>query len=184
MKVEAAPSFFESLKRIGSFKDKWLSFKGWIRYHLFNSRFYSLLKEVYKSYPWDEGFLYDLEKAKIHEMRLYHEEHQRFVGVEYVIRDMKICENLIDILNGKKDLFHYDGDLTFTSREDGNYEIGTTPDFKYHCDVYVNFRNIDRFVENDKIKNYYIERPDELYQLKAKYLYHKIRYENDGTWWD
>ena len=106
MKVQAAPSFFESLKRIGSFKDKWLTFKGWIKYHLFNKNFYALLKEVYKTYPWDESFLYDLEKAKIQEMRKYHIKSDRFVGVEYVIRDMKICENLIDIFNGKKNLFH------------------------------------------------------------------------------
>ena len=37
MNVNIAPSFFESLKRIGSFKDKWLTFKGWIKYHLFNN---------------------------------------------------------------------------------------------------------------------------------------------------
>ena len=184
MKIEVAPSFFESVKRIGSFKDKWLSFKGWIRYHLFNSRFYSLLKVVYKTYPWDIDFLYELEKAKIQEMRHHHEKNKAFIGVEYVIRDMKICENLIDIIRGKKETFHYFGDLTYTELENGNYEIRKPQEFKYICDVYVNTKNIDRFIENDKVKAYYIKHPHELYELKAKYLYHKIRYENDGFWWD
>ena len=184
MKVNAAPSFFESLKRIGSFKDKWLTFKGWIKYHLFNKNFYALLKEVYKTYPWDESFLYDLEKAKIEEMRKYHIKSDRFVGVEYVIRDMKICENLIDIFNGKKNLFHYDGNLTFNKLEDGNYEMGHTSDFKYNCDVKVNTKNLKRFVHDEKLYKFYLDSPHELYMLKAKYLYHKIRYENDGNWWD
>lgn len=184
MKVNAAPSFFESLKRIGSFKDKWLTFKGWIKYHLFNKNFYALLKEVYKTYPWDSCFLYDLEKAKIEEMRKYHIKSDRFVGVEYVIRDMKICENLIDIFTGKRDLGHYDGELTYTKLEDGNYEIGHTPDFKYVCNVKVNTKNLKRFVKDPKIEKFYTEHPDELYMLKAKHLYHKIRYENDSAWWD
>lgn len=184
MKVEAATSFIDSLKRMGSFDEKWRLFWGWVRYHLFNKNFYALLKVVYKTYPWDEGFLYDLEKAKIQEMRKYHERAQRFVGVEQVIRDMKICENLIDIFMEKADLFHYAGDIIFERNEDGNYTAKRTDDFKYICDVNVNLKNIDRFVDNEHLKQYYRDHPHEFYELKAKALYHKIRYEKDGHWWD
>ena len=117
-------------------------------------------------------------------MRKYHIKSNRFVGVEYVIRDMKICENLIDIFNGKKKLFHYDGNITFNELEDGNYEVCHTPDFKYNCDVKVNTKNWKRFVCDDKLKKFYTENPHELYMLKAKYLYHKIRYERDYAWLD
>lgn len=183
MKVEVASSFFESLKRMGSLGSKFRSICFWFRYH-FNKDFFKLFKTLLKSYPWDEGFLYDLEKAKIEEMRKYHERVQRFEGVEYTIRDMKICESLIDIFTGKRDLFHYDGDIKFIKNEDGHYELKKTDDFKYHCDVYANTKNMNRFVHDEKLYDFYINHPDELYQLKAKYLYHKIRYDNDGSWWD
>lgn len=184
MKVEAAPSFFKSIKRIGSLKDKLLTLRGWIRYHIFNKNFHPLLKEVYHSYPWDEAFLYNLEKAKIHEMRVYHEKYRRFEGVEEVIRDMKICENLIDIFNGTKSLFHYDGELKFEPIDGSDNCEANFDDLKYNCDVYVNTKNWKRFIPNNKYASYWLEFPHELYIQKAKYLYHKIRYEKDAAWWD
>lgn len=182
MKVGVSKSFFDSIKNLDSWKSKYRSFKSWIKYHT-TKEFKNLLKVVLKSYPWDYTYLYEIEQAKIAEMIEYHRYHQRFVGWEEVVRDMEICYKLIDIILGKKDLFHYDGDLTYTKLEDGNYEIGNTPDFKYHCDVKVNTKNADRFVDT-KTRKWYIEHPHELYVEKAKCLYHKIRLEHDGEWWD
>lgn len=184
MKVVAASSFLKDIKKIGSFKEKFREFRGWVEYHFFNKNFKELHKVVMKTYPWDESYLYELEKAKINEMCKYHEKQKRFVGWENAVRNMKICMKLIDIYLGKVDLFHYDGNLTYTKLDDGNYEMGTTPDFKYNCDVYVNTRNVDRFCKNECEKKWMIEHPHELYQQKAKYLYHKIRLECDGAWWD
>lgn len=187
MKVIAAPSFIDSIKKLGSWKSKYYELRGWVRYHIFNKNFRKLLKTMYQSYPWDESYLYKMEKAKIEEMRKYHEKQKRFVGVEYVIRDMKICENLIEIFNGERNLFHYDGDLTFKKTDGGNYEMGTTHDFKYNCDVKVNLKNAERFLPkglDEKQKQYWFSYPHEIYELKAKHLYHKIRLERDGKWWD
>ena len=55
------------------------------------------------------------------------------------------------------------------------------------CDVKVNTRNADRFLPqglSEKAKQYWLDHPDEIYKLKARYLYHKIRLERDETWWD
>ena len=117
MKVQANKSFFDSLKRIGSFGEKIRNIKYWISYHIFNKDFNKLHKVLMKSYPWDDAFLYELEQAKIEEMCKYHEKHQRFEGWEYVVRDMKLCMKLIDIFTGKVSLFHYDGDIVFEKIE-------------------------------------------------------------------
>lgn len=185
MKVVAAKSFFKSLKSINSLESKWYSFLGWFKYH-FNKDNFNLMKVCWKGRAWDYAFLYKLEQAKIKEMVNYHKKHQRFVGVEQVIRNMEICIKLIDIFLEEDKLFHYTGDIKFEPLEDGNYEFKNN-DLKYHCDVKVNLRNIKRFITDDSFeyfKKFYKEYPHEFFILKAKALYHKIRFENDGTWWD
>ena len=139
-------------------KDKYHKIKSWIYYH-FNKRFFKLLKATLNSYPWDYAYLYLLEKAKIQEMIEYHEANRLYVGVEHDIRDMKICVSLIDA--------YIDCD---------NYGKYST--------VKVNFSNVRRFAKNDEQAEFFIRFPDELYKAKAKYLYHKIRLEQDGAWWD
>lgn len=149
-----------------------------------------LMVEAWTSRPWDHSYLYQLEYEKIKEMVQYHEAHKSFVDVEYVIRDMKLCLSLLEIMLERRSLFHFDGNLIFVDTEekdeDGNplKELKGSPDFKYRCDVKVNLRNMKRFVSNEKAYESYNKMPHELYELKAKRLYHKIRYERDGTWWD
>lgn len=186
MKVQFAPSFFESLKNLNSIKSKWYCIRGWFKYH-FNKDNWNLMKVCFKGRPWDDGFLYELEQAKIKEMMNYHIKHQRFVGWENVVRDMKICINLIDIFTEKKELFNYTGSLKFIPVKDSPYKEVDASSLKYHCNVYVNTKNIERFIPKGKDNphiDYWKEHPHELYILKAKHLYHKIREEKDGAWWD
>ena len=144
-----------------------------------------LVKEAFKGEPWDHSYLYSLERAKIEEMIAWHTEKQRFVGVEQVIHDMKICLSLIDIILGKRELSHIEGKLlSVPTEEKGMYKIVESPDFKLVVDVYTNTKNIDRFVKTEKEKEIYLKHLDELYVLKARHLYHKIRCERDQTWWD
>ena len=184
MKVIATQSFLDSIKNLNSLKNKWYQVRAWFKYH-FTTDFFNIIKTAFKGYPWQESFLYDLERAKLVEMINYHKKVQRFVGWEYVVRDMELCVRLIDIFNSDGiDLFEYLGDLDFIEQtDDGTYEVDGS-DLKYHCKIYVNFSNIDRFVSNECLKKYYIDAPHELYILKAKRLYHKIRYERDAEWWD
>lgn len=187
MKVEANKNFIESLIKMNrnSISNIYSKVRCWIKYHI-NKNFFKVLKTVLKSYPWDESYLYELEQAKIEEMMKHHQKYGFFEGSEFVIRDMKLCMKLIDIFTEKISLFHYDGDIVFKKIEsdDESYELGTTTDFKYNCDVYVNTKNIQRFVDKPELYKFYLNNPHELYELKAKYLYHKIRLENDGTWWN
>ena len=185
MKIETNQSFFKSLKDIYSIKNKYYHVRAWFKYH-FNKDFFKLLKAVLKSYPWDYAYLYELEQAKIAEMIEYHRKRQHFVGWEEVVRDMEICYNLIDIFLEKKPLFNYDGKMKFIPiKGSDNLEMDGS-DLKYHCNIYVNTKNIDRFIGNrhEDIKKYWLEHPHELYILKAKTLYHKIRCEHDSEWWD
>ena len=164
-------------------KDIWWNLRSRLKYHT-TKDFRNIIKTVREGYPWDEGYLYDLERAKLVEMRNYHQKRQWFDGWERVVRDMSICINLIDIFTEKYLLFHYDRDvMDCLLKGDGS----TVPFPKYICDVKVNVKNADRFLDPDtpdNVRQYYIEQPHELYILKAKHLYHKIRLERDGEWWD
>ena len=189
MKVFANKNLF---REENLFVAAYYSVRSWFRY-TFNKYHRKLVKEAFNGRPWDEGYLFGIEAAKIKEMVDYHQRVQRFEGVEYVIRDMKICLSLIEIFTGKRDTFHYTGGFKFVEAdkeaekelgEEGLLEIKETPDFKYHCDVAVNTKNVDRFVIDKRATKFYLEHPHELYELKARYLYHKIRYYREQEWWD
>ena len=167
--------------------------RSWFKY-TFDKDHIALMKEAYNGRPYDHEYLTQLEYAKIKEMVNYHERARFFVGVERIIRDMKICLSLLDIMMGKRNTFHYDGDILFVPvpeeerkedwYEEGAMELKKSPDFRYHCDVYVNTKNVSRFVGNKKLEEYYVKYPHELYELKARTLYHKIRAEREAEWWD
>ena len=95
---------------------------------------------------------------------------------------------LIDIFTEKKDLFHYTGKVDFVPIEGSdNYELKHSDDFQYHCDVKVNVKNAHRFVPGGKDNphiEYWKKHAHEIYIAKAKHLYHKIREQYDGRWWD
>lgn len=163
------------------------SIRSWFKF-TFSKNHIRLMKEAYKGRPWDFSYLWDLEYAKIKEMADYIEKSNSFVGVEYVVRDMRICLSLIEIFSDKRDLFHFD--FKPLEKNDENYDGGVTvkavgiPDSEYKCHVNVNLKNINRFVDDKDAQKWYIEYPHELYELKARYLYHKIRREREMGWWD
>lgn len=187
--VDPSKSLFH---RDNWFKRTYRAVCSWFRY-TFDKDHVKLVKEAFTGRPWDSGYLLDLEYAKIREMMNYHDRTRRFVGVEEIIRDMRICLSLIEIFTGKRNLFHYDGHLVLreaTEEEkaaagDGRVKrIDTTDDFKYNCHVKVNTRNAKRFVSDEKLMRFYEKHPHELYELKAQHLYHKIRNEKELMWWD
>ena len=169
------------------FKSTYYSIRAWFKY-TFNKNHIALMKEAYKGRPWDDSYLLELEYKKIKEMADYLEKEDRFAGVQYVVRDMRICLSLIEIFTDKRELFHYDGCLLQVPGGDGSpgrlMRIVESPDFKYNCDVRVNLRNISRFVPKEDAQVWYGKCPHELYVLKARYLYHKIRNEREQEWWD
>jgi hypothetical protein len=189
MKVNAAPSFFESIKRINSLGNKIRGVWYWIRMHT-KKRFLRVLKATLKSYPYDSAYLLDIEQAKINEIADYMQLNQSFVGWEYTVRDLRICSKLIDILKNETNYFHFDGNLNFVPIEktdekgESLMEVKPSNDFKYVCDINVNMKNIDRFLWHETERNLFENQPHELYLRKARCLYHKIRAEREEEWWD
>lgn len=145
----------------------------------------NLVKTAFKGEPWDYEYLLRIEHAKIKEMLEWHDEKRRFEGVEFTIRDLRICLSLLEIMMGERQLFHYEGKLLSEPTGDGEMRrIVESPDFKYVPDVYVNTRNAGRFVKDEKLMNFYTKFPNDLYILKARHLYHRMRLEKEETWWD
>lgn len=188
MKIVAATSFFKRLKKIGLLGSKFSEAMYWLKIHT-RKRFLRIVKTAFSGYPYDYSYLLELEQAKLNEMADYIEENDRFIGAQFVVRDIRICSSLIDIFIGKKSLFHYDGKLEFvlSSQKDENGDAIMElkgDSLKYFCDVRVNTKNIRRFVQDEKLIKYYTENPHKLYELKAQKLYHKIRCEKEIEWWD
>lgn len=182
MKVVVTESFFDSLKECFGIKGLINEIRSWLHYH-FRKDFFKILKEVFKSYPYDSSYLLYLEQVKIREMANYIEKSARYEGYEKDVKWMRIADKLIDIITEKTSLFHYDGTIEFVKREDGNYEMVPSADHKYVCDVKVNIRNINRFIKPDDQK-FFLPSPHEIYLRKARHLYHMIRLNYEEHWWD
>ena len=151
----------------------------WVFEHLLNEHFWRKIKIVCQSRPWDFWGLYALEKESIAELWDYIQCEDRYYGVEYDVRDMKIAERLLEIMMDDTQFFHFET----PEYQDGLDNNGNEVRFPlYVCDVKVNLRNIDRFVKDPVLKRYYMSHPHELYIEKARCLYHKIRLERDLNW--
>ena len=145
-----------------------------------NKHFFRLLKTVFTSYPYDYCYLLEIEAAKIREMAEHFKKVNSgekigfaYEGMEKDVWYMELAVKLIDIMVHDENLFHYDFDKATKDNKNG-----------YACDVYVNTKNIDRYIDSKTNKEYILEHPHELYLAKARKLYYKIRYEQDFYWWE
>lgn len=57
-----------------------------------------------KDGDWDYGFLIEMECMKLQQMEEYFRDKDTFVGIEYVKRDLRICLQLLDIVQERDDL--------------------------------------------------------------------------------
>ena len=129
----------------------------------------ALLKEAVNFEPWDWAYLMNLERAALVRMAAFHERARVVEGWEQIVRDMKICIRLIDIIT-----------------EDTELTTGF-PDYKF-CRAF-NYKNMGRWatkgqqviIRESPRKELFMET---VYRQKAEYLYHKIRAEREQTWWD
>lgn len=185
MKVFAQDSFFKSLKRTFGFGYRFRKLKGWFRYH-FRKDFFRILKTALKGYPYDYGYLLDLERAKLTEMANYLERSALVEGYERKVEQIRTCIRLIDIINENGELtYDYEGHMNFIPCKDNPelYEMDNSS-LKYICKINVNFRNFDRFIKNKDLKDFYDNYPHEFYLIKARQLYHKLRANYEEGWWD
>lgn len=136
--------------------------------------------------PWDFGFLLKLEQHKIREMCKYFKKSQLVKGWELQVRDLTICDKLIDII--------LEEDKQYQSWLHSNYDLDPnkrwTKKGVVKFSVYVNVRNYKRFLPQANIKEidnhlFLVENfKISLRQQKALYLYNKIRAYRMEHWWD
>ena len=128
--------------------------------------------------PWDYGYLLDIEQHKIREMARYIKKHHHLANWESVVRDLELCDRLIDIICEKDALY-----LSWLRESYGQIPIKETK-----FPVHVNTRNYKRFVplaDLEKLNlSIYQTWLSSLRQIKAMHLYNKIRAYNMSSWWD
>lgn len=135
--------------------------------------------------PWDYGYLLKLEQYKIREMRDYFQKSKLVVGWELQVRDLTICDKLIDII--------IEEDKQYQSWLHSNYDINAEDRWKnkgLKFPIYVNVRNYKRFLPQANIKEidnhlFLVENfKISLRQQKALHLYNLIRTYRMQRWWD
>lgn len=176
-------------------RDIYKSIRCWCRLCL-KKRHWNIVKKAILGYPFDNYYLYDIEYAKICEMYDYFL-HSDIVHPDPknhdIVRTLRWCKRMMEIFM-KDDHWHTEGSIDF--------EYTTKTDIKIICDVKVNTRNARRYICEDLYPFYkyndttsydeYIEGrvknlnkyPAELYRLKAKVLYHRLRMKCEEYWWD
>ena len=142
-----------------------------IKIAITNSSKYELVNEAINGNSFDFAYLYNIEYAKLSEMKDYFEKHGIAANNDEKIKQIDFAIKLLNIIIDEN-VYHFE---YYTDNESK----------KYVCDVKVNLKNIDRFTNNnfekDIIKNKF---PHELYLMKARNLYHKLRYYYEENWWD
>jgi len=148
----------------------------------YNKLKYKIVDEALNGYWFDYGYLYNIEYAKLAEMKSNFEKYGMSTDNDNIIRQIELAMKLLKIINDETDLFDY------VDNEQSKYSsIGSKEwleNKKYVCKVNVNLKNAKRFAANDEYLELFNKWPHELYETKARYLYHKLRYYFEIYWWD
>lgn len=140
---------------------------------------YDVIDQAINGYSFDYAYLYDVERTKLVEMRNYFNDHGIAENSWDMVRKIDLAIKLLDIANESTDTFGYRFLDEERSAKTENF------DDEYYCKVNVNLKNSKRFfTDNEFLLNYINKHPHELYIKKAQYLYHKLRYYFEQTWWD
>ena len=166
-------------------KKIWNKFTSWWNLHFSHSKLV-LIKTALDSAPWDWTYLLQLEQAKFKEMAIYFEQSKVSSDWEFQVRDCKLCIKLIDII--------LEQDEPFTQWLEKNYgiyknkSISVEEILRVPISTYVNTRNAARFVKNPNTYESDVPTSNlfevDLRQIKAFYLYQKIRLYKLQNLWD
>lgn len=166
-------------------KKIWNKFVSWWNLHFSISRL-ALIKTAWEGGPWDWTYLLQLEQAKFKEMAIYFEQSKLASDWEFQVRDCKLCIKLIDII--------LEQDGPFTQWLESNYGVykhksGPVREIlRIPISTRVNTRNAARFVKNPNTYESDICTSNlfevDLRQIKAFYLYQKIRLYKLQNLWD
>lgn len=166
-------------------KKIWNKLVSWWNLHFSHSKLV-LIRTALDSAPWDWTYLLQLEQAKFKEMAIYFEQSKVSSDWKFQVRDCKLCIKLIDII--------LEQDEPFTQWLEENYgmyknkSIAIEKTFLAPISTHVNTRNASRFGET---LDTYESDPQtsnlfkvDLRQIKAFYLYQKIRLYKLQNLWD
>ena len=146
-------------------KDFYYSVRSWFKYNFFNTNWHKIRKSVNQARPWDYGYWQETLYQYLEYQAAYFEKHRCFVGCEMVIRDIRLCKSLLEIVMEKRDLSDFSGD-------------------KSKMKIYVNTRNAKRFIQYEGADMTKAMWQLELYERKANRLLYRILEEKSRNWWD
>lgn len=145
-------------------------------------------KLLRKDEDFDFGYLFELERFKIRRMvKSFSEASVPHVGIEFTIRDLKLCVSLLDIILEQdapmktymEDNYGLNGKVKMSFGEDNVLKVEER-DSAYKTPVHVNTRNYKRFG--------FKEEPEKIVlmdyrRVKALRLYNKLRNRSFSWWW-
>lgn len=161
----------------------------------FNKYHWRLIKQAFVTYPWDGGFILELEERQIDKQLHWFKHHQLMVDEQYneIMRSLKWAKHCIHVLNNETDYFHYDGNVEYGPvKQVGNSNMGLseikTDKLIYRYDgPYVNKRNAKRFLNKALLESNIFKSGNydhEYYMAKARHIYYKVRERYTDYWWD
>lgn len=137
-----------------------------------------LIKLASKFQSYDFGFLLNIEKQALRQMKEYHEHSQICLDNPKIARQIGWCLKLLDIID------HTNSSLIFSIKKYDDSIISLDKAYICKSNTKINTRNWRRFFQNN---NTDWEKPvnkDCLRMQKAWYLYNRIRYYYMQDWWD
>lgn len=138
--------------------------RSWFKYNFFNKNWHKIRKSVNHARPWDYGYWQETLYHYLEYQTAYFEKTQFFVGWERVVKELRLCKSLLEIMMEKRSISDYSG----------------TP----KMNVYVNTRNAGRFIQREDADYSKCMWKEELYIRKATRLFYKILEEKSRNWWD
>ena len=138
--------------------------RSWFKYNFFNKNWHKIRKSVNHARPWDYGYWQETLYHYLEYQADYFEKSQHFVGWERVVKELRLCKSLLEIMMEKRSISDYSG----------------TP----KMNVYVNTRNAGRFIQREDADYSKCMWKEELYIRKATRLFYKILEEKSRNWWD
>ena len=110
-------------------KDFYYTVISWFKYNFFNKNWHKIRKSVNRARPWDYGYWQETLYHYLEYQADYFEKSQHFVGWERVVKELRLCKSLLEIMMEKRSISDYSG----------------TP----KMNVYVNTRNAGRFIQRE-----------------------------------
>ena len=142
----------------------------WFKYNFNRDMFNLLYYTAFKTYPFDSSYMYKIQYIQICRMLSYFKKSNITEDCPRIAKQLEISKHCLEyIIDELKDV-----ELTWENNE---------PEFKY-VGPKVNFRNIERFIDNETLTKYCEKHPETLYSEKCFKLYIKMLEQYSRNWCD